>query len=191
MRHTDQSQIRPVELSSGEMVAPLAWDNVYPRKVAERLISGLKETPSGCFEWQRGKNAKGYGWIFVEGKCQYTHRTMLEIKLRRKLEPGEIVLHSCDNPPCCNPEHLIVGDLYANIADAVGKGRHNTRIRSKRPQLTCEQVVQIRLALRSGHGIFAIAMRFNRGEQTIRDIRSWKTWKNVTLDAILPTWPNS
>ncbi len=36
---------------------------------------------------------------------------------------GQGVLHRCDNPPCCNPAHLFLGDQSANMADAAHKGR--------------------------------------------------------------------
>jgi hypothetical protein len=44
---------------------------------------------------------------------------------------GAWVLHRCDNPPCCNPAHLFLGDAAANVADMVAKGRH--RPRGRRP----------------------------------------------------------
>jgi HNH endonuclease len=47
----------------------------------------------------------------------------MELELGRELERTEHVMHSCDNPPCCNPNHLSIGTHHENMIDSMLKGR--------------------------------------------------------------------
>jgi hypothetical protein len=38
---------------------------------------------------------------------------------------GLIIRHKCDNPPCCNPNHMILGTVADNTADAIDRGLWN------------------------------------------------------------------
>lgn len=40
--------------------------------------------------------------------------------------PQEVVRHACDNRPCCNPAHLVVGSAKDNARDAYERGRNST-----------------------------------------------------------------
>ncbi len=37
----------------------------------------------------------------------------------------DVVMHTCDNPRCINPEHLIAGSTLLNNRDCSKKGRNN------------------------------------------------------------------
>lgn len=43
------------------------------------------------------------------------------------IEDGVHVRHTCDNPRCCNPKHLLPGTNYDNVQDMISRGRHNTK----------------------------------------------------------------
>jgi hypothetical protein len=51
-------------------------------------------------------------------------REVLENKLGRPLLPGMFACHTCDYPPCINPDHLWEGTMQDNIADRDRKRRH-------------------------------------------------------------------
>jgi HNH endonuclease len=40
------------------------------------------------------------------------------------LLPGAVIMHTCDNPRCINPKHLVLGTQAENIRDMMAKGRH-------------------------------------------------------------------
>lgn len=80
---------------------------------------------TGCWEWQGSLTRDGYGLIWRDGKVARAHRCAYE-QMHGPIPAGMVVRHTCDNPPCCNPAHLILGTQLDNLSDMNRKGRHNT-----------------------------------------------------------------
>jgi len=60
----------------------------------------LTSNPDKCWEWACGPEPNGYGRVQYEGRAWRTHR------LAWFLTYGDVpalLMHSCDNPLCCNP----------------------------------------------------------------------------------------
>lgn len=75
-----------------------------------------------CWVWTGNTNPKGYGGMTVHGSRVLVHR--VSYALNFGVDPGSLrVLHTCDNPPCCNPAHLFLGTLKDNTEDMMRKGR--------------------------------------------------------------------
>lgn len=110
---------------------------VGPRlTVYERFMAGV-DTSGGtdaCHPWTKARNSDGYGHFSVNGKLYGVHRWLLGYLRGRPLDPEEEACHRCDNPPCCNPQHLYVGDHKRNVRDAVDRGRIWQVKRSHCPQ---------------------------------------------------------
>lgn len=122
---------------------------VIPPEVIERFRKYLVELESGCIEWIGGVEGCGYGWFnhHIEGVSARAHR--FAFALHHGCIDNELnVLHTCDNPPCCNPAHLFQGTQKNNVDDMVAKGRHGVYDRrgelNPMAKLTNTDVVEIR-----------------------------------------------
>lgn len=73
--------------------------------------------PNDCWPWQAGRDADGYGRFWFAGKTIHASRACWMIANGSELPDGMHALHSCDNPPCCNPAHVYAGTAGRNIED--------------------------------------------------------------------------
>lgn len=89
--------------------------------LAERVDAGLVKGP-GCWEWSGALDSHGYGVIKVDGRVRKLPRVVWELHFGT-IPTGLNVCHSCDNPPCANIDHLLLGTQRANIQDMLAKGR--------------------------------------------------------------------
>lgn len=80
----------------------------------------------GCRVWTgarfRNKDGPTYGQVRWESTNWRVHR-LVWTTYRGEIPDGILCCHTCDNPPCCNLEHLFLGTQSDNINDAVAKGR--------------------------------------------------------------------
>lgn len=75
----------------------------------------------------------------------YAHRLAFELH-KGPVPDGLVVMHSCDNPRCVNPAHLVAGTHQDNMDDMAAKGRGVTfkGVTNGRSKLTERQVREIR-----------------------------------------------
>lgn len=74
--------------------------------------------PDECWEWQGHTILTGYGTSsWGTRPNEYTHRIAWMLANKRPVPEGMVIRHSCDNPKCCNPAHLLIGTHADNMAD--------------------------------------------------------------------------
>jgi hypothetical protein len=128
-----------------------------------------------CWLWQGGFSDRNYGRFRFGGRAQYAHR-LSWIFINGPVPRGIFVLHSCDNPPCCNPKHLWLGTNEDNIADRTRKGRTVASRGCANPmaKLSAEQVREI---LQSQEKGVALARKFGVNKGIISKVRLGRTYK--------------
>jgi|ERR1700734_436300 len=131
-----------------------------------------------CWNWTKGINNHGYGNMWIEGKTRAAHRVSYEI-YKGEIPKGMVILHSCDNKRCINPNHLSVGTFKENTHDALRKGRMAFGERQGNSILKNRDVVVIKQRLANKERIVDIARDYSVDETTIGKIKSGANWKNI------------
>jgi hypothetical protein len=153
-----------------------------PRGSLEERFFRKIERTGDCWIWVGNRRPNGYGIIQQGGKGSSTlsaHR--LSYEMHKGLIPdGLVVMHSCDNPACVNPDHLTVGTYKQNTADMIAKGRKRTvapkGTGNGKAKLNDELVRYIRTSQKNAA---SIARELKLSENCIRGVRSGRTWSHV------------
>lgn len=110
----------------------LGWmDHLPIESQRERFQQHIKQDENGCWIWQgcQRQTAKGlpYGTVKAyraDGRrvSASAHRVAFALWCG-PIPEGTFILHTCDNPLCVNPEHLVPGTHQENMDAMREKGR--------------------------------------------------------------------
>lgn len=118
--------------------------------------------PNGCIEWTAGKHRQGYGMMGGyrisddQRIMTVTHRVAMMIKLGREITKQEQVSHTCDNPLCVNPDHLVLRTAKERVAHMIktgarcyqktGRYSRDKKQQNRKYKYTIEEMLFIRAA---------------------------------------------
>ena len=172
----------------------------------EAVWKRIVKSPT-CWEWTGALRGKlGYGHLSVQGRLYAAHRLAWELT-NGPIPASMNVLHHCDNPRCCRPDHLFLGTQRDNYLDMQQKGRevksrgdkHWTRLypeRAKtliakchalprrgeqhpRAKLTATQVLAIRKRRAAGEQLKPLAAEYGVTFSVIHHIAKRLSWKHL------------
>lgn len=135
--------------------------------------------PDECWPWSGSKQKSGYGDLRFQRKLLRAHRVAF-ILINGAIAKSDQVLHECDNPPCCNPNHLFVGNPKINSDDKIRKGRHAFGERAHGAIMTKEKVAAIR-QFHKEHGgtVVDTAKKFKISKSVAYQIVKRVTWRHL------------
>ena len=159
----------------------ISFRNGYsPKEYLEARV--LVDHVTGCWNWQPKAR-------FHFGHGQFTHPDLSETTIPASRaswmiyrgDPGDLhACHHCDNPPCCNPDHLFLGTAADNKHDAQRKKRHTFGVTQGRAKLNDLAVMEIRLlAGRKWLPKSEIAREYGVSPSLIDQVVSGKIWTHV------------
>lgn len=136
--------------------------------------------PGACWPWLGRRTPTGYGLFRVGSRMVPAHRYAWQITYGDIPNPME-VCHRCDNPCCCNPQHLFLGTQADNVRDMQAKGRRASFIgeANGRAKLTEAQVRTIRQLFAAGSTRTSLARSFGVTRNSIDNIVNRTTWRSV------------
>lgn len=85
-------------------------------KVMENRFLAFVEKTNACWIWKGAVSSRGYGNFRLYGKQTRSHRASY-LLFKGEIPNNQIILHSCDNPLCVNPDHLNAGTYKQNMDD--------------------------------------------------------------------------
>jgi hypothetical protein len=144
--------------------------------LAQRFWSKVDPAPSSCcWEWTVSKSPNGYGQFRLHKQMVGAHRIAYTLA-KGEIPKDLIVRHTCDNPVCCNPGHLILGTQADNMADKVKRNRQLKGEQHNLARLTAKQAMEIYNSPLLQH---EIAKLYNIHHAHVSSIKLKKRWKHI------------
>ena len=154
----------------------------YTKAITAPLMDNVDRSgdDDSCWPWKGRIEKHGYGRVRRGGRQFLVHRVVYE-ELVGQIPDGFDLIHSCDNPPCCNPRHLKPATHIDNMTDMVAKGRSQRRNgeQNHAAKLTEDIVRAIISRLGMKRTAASIARELGVGWHSVTDIKLGRRWRHI------------
>lgn len=148
-----------------------------PRIPSKEKFFSKTDKSGDCWMWLGSFDRDGYG-LFWDGDNQKMMRShQYSYELHYGDRSGYCVMHTCDNPSCVNPNHLMLGTNADNCADKVSKNRHAKGEQQGASKLTEDDVVSI--LDRRNESYKVICSEYDIQPSTLYRIWNRESWKHI------------
>jgi hypothetical protein len=159
-----------------------------PANTPEILWSKVdKKGDDECWNWKGYKNGGKYGRTWINDRGYYAHRVIYDLVYPNTItlsapkdsDESGFLLHTCDNPSCCNPKHLFVGTHADNMADKVAKNRQKKFPTDHGPRckLSMAQAREIRKLRKNGVSARELAKKYEISLPSIKTLLRGDSYK--------------
>jgi len=149
---------------------------LFHKKFQNFLPTKESRNDNECWLWQGITDLDGYGRIHYHSTELKAHRVSYELYIG-KIPSGFLVRHTCDNPGCVNPAHLLVGTQLDNLGDMVRRGRAPQGPSCKLKECEVEEIKEY-LSKNKKRGIIKeLAQIYNVSAKTISNIKHNRIWR--------------
>lgn len=149
----------------------------------DRFWSRIDKTPGqgpngDCWQWRAAAGKEIYAQVKIAKQRRVVHHVAWFLKFGQW--PTLWILHSCDNPPCCNPQHLREGTAKDNAND---RSIRNRGVKGESHPNAKYKETDIRHAynlLKTGLRTSVVAQITGIHRVTISSLRHGRAWKEVS-----------
>lgn len=158
-------------------VVPDAWQAI--------IRTNSLQTPDECWLWTGPVSPDGYGRTFHARHNWRAHRLSLHA-FTGTLRTGLVARHTCHQPLCVSPGHLVAGTVQQNVEDRVARKLpiRNHGANNGGARLTGTQVTQIRKRRLAGERLSSLQDEFGVSDAAMRRLTLGVSWAKQDEDLI-------
>ena len=168
-------------------------DDCWLIMAIDRFFSNVEEQDNGCWQWTGSVDKDGYSVFnyltYTKDKIHRGHRFSHSVFNMDELKDGLVVMHSCNNTSCVNPNHLSQGTHNQNMDYMLKCGRKIGPRGEKQGQskLTEQIVRQIYIDYRINKigSSYKVAEKYNISRTTVSSIANGYNWKHLELHKMI------